>query len=110
MITEPQLKIKVGDFVEFNDGRMLIYGLICRIHSETIVDYVRTSMTRWTTYIKKIEQGVLITENDFITHVKFNAALSDREIPSTDQIKKALDLYKANFDVDFSEIVNCFEQ
>jgi hypothetical protein len=105
MITEPQLKIKVGDFVKFKDSSFRVYGFVCRINSNGYVDYVRDNLTGWSAPLSTVQKGMLITENDFIKEVLLCAAESKHKIPSEDEIKAALDLFAADFDVPLEEVV-----
>ena len=105
MITEPQLEIKIGDFIEFKDSTTKVYGFVCRVNPDNYVDYVRDSLTRWSAPLSLVRKGNLITENDFIKKVILCAAQSTHKIPSENEIKAALDLFASNFDVPFQEIV-----
>jgi hypothetical protein len=105
MNTEPKLEIKIGDFVKFKDSSFRVYGFVCRINPNGYVDYVRDSLTRWSASLLMVQKGELITENDFIKEVKLCAAESKYKIPSEDDIKAALDLFAADFEVPLEEIV-----
>jgi hypothetical protein len=96
--------LQVGNFVEFNGMSMKIYGCICRVNNDNTVDYVRESLTRWTVDVPMIQKGSVITEDNFISRVKLNAEKSGSKIPSTEEVKAALELFKSNFDVDRVEI------
>lgn len=96
--------LQIGNFVEFKGMTTTIYGFICRINENFSVDYVRESLTRWNASVRMVEAGNLITEDDFINRVKRNAEISGDKIPSTEEVKSALDVFKSNFDVDSSEI------
>jgi hypothetical protein len=96
--------LKVGNFVEFNGMAMKIYGCICRINDDNTVDYVRESLTRWNASTAMVENGNIISQDNFISRVKFNAEKSSHKIPLTEEIKAALEIFKSNFDVDSSEI------
>ena len=97
--------LQVGSFVEFYGMAMTIYGCICRINNNNTVDYVRESLTRWTVDARMIKKGNLITEENFIRRVKMNAKEYGSKIPTTDEVKASLDLFKSNFDADKSEIL-----
>lgn len=105
MITEPQLKIKIGDFVKFQDSTTMVYGFVCKVNSNNFIDYVRNNLTPWSAPLSLARKRGLITENDFIKAVTFCAAKSTHKIPSEDEIKAALDLFESNFDVPFQEIL-----
>jgi hypothetical protein len=96
--------LQVGNFVEFNGMSMKIYGCICRVNSDNTVDYVRESLTRWAVDIPMIQKGSVITEDNFISRVKLNAENSGAKIPSTEEVKTVLEIFKSNFDVDSGDI------
>jgi len=96
--------LQVGNFVEFNGMSMKMYGCICRVNNDNTVDYVRESLTRWTVDTPMIQKGSVITEDNFISRVKLNAEKSGSKIPSTEEVKAALEIFKLNFDVDRVEI------
>ncbi len=43
-------------------------------------------------------KGRNITEDDFISRVKLNAKNSGEKIPSTEEVRAALEIFKSNFD------------
>jgi len=96
--------LQVGNFVEFHGMSIKIYGCICRVNDNT-VDYVRESLTRWTVDTPMIQKGSVITEDNFISRVKLNAEKSGSKIPSTEEVKAVLEIFKSNFDVDRVEIL-----
>lgn len=99
-----KLELKVGDYVEFFGLTMTIYGCIMRINDDDSIDYVRESLTRWNASKSLVENGKLITEDNFISRVKNNAEKSHMKIPSTQEVKSVLEKLKLNFDIDMSEI------
>jgi hypothetical protein len=101
---QKMLSLKIGDFVEFKGNSMKIWGCICRINDDNTIDYVRESLTTWNASSIMIQKGRLITKENFISRVKYNAEISGAKIPSTDEVITALELFKSNIDVDFSEI------
>jgi len=96
--------LQVGNFVEFDGMSMKIYGCICRVNNDNTVDYVRESLTRWTVDTPMIQKGSVITEDNFISRVKLNAEKSSSKIPSTEEVKAVLEIFKSNFDVDSAEL------
>lgn len=96
--------LQIGNFIEFRGMSMQIYGCICRINDNDTIDYVRDSLTRWNASTKMVERGNIITEDNFINRAKRNAEISGAKIPSTEEVKSALEVFKSNFDVDSSEI------
>lgn len=98
--------LKVGNFIEFNGMSIKIFGCICRINSDNTIDYVRESLTRWNASAEMIHRGNIITEDNFISRVKRNAEIAGAKIPSTEEVKAVLELFKSNFDVESSEILS----
>lgn len=98
-----KLKISPGDYVEFFGNSMKIYGCVIRANDST-VDYIRDSISRWTADTSMVEVGHYITEASFIKKVKYQARINGAKMPSTEEIKSALEKFKLNFEIDMSEI------
>lgn len=95
---------KEGDFVEFKGMSVKVCGFICEINDNTI-NYVRESLTRWSADKEMVFRGIKITEDHFINKVKENAQKSRAlQVPTTDEIKSALAIFKSNFDTDLTAI------
>ncbi len=100
-----KLEFKEGDYVAFPGMSTMIYGCVCRIHDDH-VDYIRDSLTRWSASKSMIEKGALITEDRFIGLVQESASKSGYGVPSAEEIKYAISLFKGDFDIELSTVYN----
>jgi len=65
--------VQVGSFVEFYGIHTKIKCFICRVNNDTnTVDYVRENLQRWNVSMNLIQKGSLISEDNFISEVKYN--------------------------------------
>lgn len=97
-------KIKEGDFVQFAGMEMKIRGYICKINDDGSTDYIRDSMIRWTGDSASILKGFVIGEEKFINSVIEKTKKSILNVPSEEQVRAALLLYKQDYNVDRLEI------
>ena len=100
------MEFKEGDYVSFKGNAIKIYGYICRVNDDNTIDYIRDSLTRWNVGKFMINNGEVITEDEFISKVQYKANKSDQKIPTPEEILTVLNMYKTNFDVDMSEIIS----
>lgn len=96
--------LQVGRVFSFNGLPKTKYGLVCRINDDRSVDYIRESLTRWTCDPMLLETGKEITKEYFIDMVKSSARKSSHKIPSSQEVEEAINLFIADFDIDYIEI------
>ena len=98
---------KNGSFFKFRGYTMTIYGCACEITDDGVVNYIRDNLTRWSVNKEMVERtGEFISEEIFISRVIDNARQSQEKIPTQDEIKSALEVFKDNFDCDFSDVLS----
>lgn len=101
---------KKGTYLKFQGHEVTIYACACEITEDNVVNYIRDSLTRWSVGKSLIEKtGEYISEDTFLSKVIDCARQSESQVPTKEGIKAAIEVFKGNFDCDFSEILSSLQ-